>query len=289
MTDGASRRPPRPCPASPRRRVARWRRLGAPLGIALGALALGGCTVPTFGAFRGSTVQGHDEFKLWFGMAIAGLAVAVIVWGLIFWSVVAYRRRHDDEMPRQFREHLPLEVLYTVIPIVIVAVIFYFTFVTEDSIDAVAKKPAEIVHVLAYQWGWSFTYYDGSGHYQRVRIQTASQPQPTALPATSSEYPQMVLPLGETTRIVLNAADVIHALYVPAFNFNRQAIPGITNVFDFTPTQAGVFPGQCVQYCGLYHSEMLFSVRVVTPARFQRWLAAEQGAQASSQAAGGTA
>jgi cytochrome c oxidase subunit 2 len=242
-----------------------------PGALVLGALALGGCGAPTFGAFRGATTQGHDEFKLWVGMVIAGLVVAVIVWGLIFWAMFAYRRK-SDAIPKQFHEHIPLEITYTIIPVIIVAVIFYFTVVTENEVDAVSTKPTEIVHVLAYRWGWRFTYDSGNGTSQNVAIQTAAEPKLLAQPATSPEYPQLVLPVDSTVRIVLDSADVIHGFYVPAFNFSRYAQPGVTNVFDFTPTHLGVYTGQCSQYCGLYHSEMLFSVKVVSTADFSQWL-----------------
>jgi cytochrome c oxidase subunit 2 len=135
--------------------------------------------------------------------------------------------------------------------------------------------------VLAYRWGWQFTYANGSNQGQGVVVRTSAQPQYYAYPATSKQYPQMVLPLGETVRIVLTSNDVIHGFYVPAFNFSRYAQPGIVNQFDFTPTTTGVFRGQCTQYCGLYHSEMLFSVRVVSTATFGKWLSAEQAVQAS--------
>ncbi len=270
---------------------ARSSRLPAPLRRALvpvallgGALVLGGCTTPTFGAFRGATVQGKDEFKLWVGMAITGLVVAALVWGLIFWAILRYRRKHDGEMPRQFHEHIPLEIIYTVLPVIIVGVIFYFTVVTENEVDAVAKKPAETVHVLAFRWGWRFTYYDASGRFQGVTVETSAPPQLLAKPATSKQYPQLVLPQGENVKIVLNSSDVVHGFYVPAFNFSRYALPGVTNVFDFTPTQPGVFRGQCTQYCGLYHAEMLFSDRVESPTAFGSWLTSAQAAQAQSGA-----
>jgi len=98
----------------------------------------------------------------------------------------------------------------------------------------------------------------------------------------SSEYPRFELPLGETTHIVLESADVVHTFYIPAFNFGRYALPGVTNNFDFTPVTVGVFAGHCAQYCGLYHSEMLFSVAVVSPAAFQSWLNAKSASGAAA-------
>ena len=239
------------------------RRAGVPLALVSAALLLGGCQVPTFGAFRGATVQGKDEFKLWVGMFIAGLVVAIFVWGLIFWSdgqVPAPQRR--PRCPASVPLEHALEITYTVIPLVMVLVIFYFTVITENEVDAVSQHPNEVINVQAYRWGWRFTYENSAGKPQGVIIETAAEPQLLAQPATSNQYPQLVLPDNATVRIVLSSLDVIHGFYVPAFNFSRYAQPGVTNTFDLTTSTNGVFPGQCTQYCGLYHSEMLFSVKV---------------------------
>lgn len=268
-----------------RPRLTRWRRGLVPLTLVVGAVLLGGCTEPTFGAFRGATVQGKDTFKLWVGTFIAGLAVAAIVYALILWASFAYRRK-GDRIPRQFHENVPIEIIYTVIPVIIVGFLFYFTVLTENNVDAVSSHPGEVVHVLAYKWGWQFTYDDGANKPQGVVVRTSAEPKLLPQATTSSEYPQLVLPLGQTVQIDLNSADVIHGFYIRQFLFSRYAQPGVTNVFDFTPTTTGVFEGQCTQYCGLYHSEMLFSVRVVSSQQFQQWLTTQQATQANSGSAG---
>jgi cytochrome c oxidase subunit 2 len=89
-------------------------------------------------------------------------------------------------------------------------------------------------------------------------------------------YPTLELPVNETTRIFLRSNDVIHGFYVHAFNFSRYAQPGITNEFEIRPTQTGRFAAQCTQYCGLYHSEMLFNVKIVPQAQFQSWLTQQE-------------
>ncbi len=239
------------------------------------ALVLTGCNEePTFGATKGVTTQSHEEYSLWYGMAIAGIIVAIIVWALIFWAVFRYRKK-DDRLPRQFQEHIPLELTYTLIPLVMVLVIFGFTFVVENSIDRVTTKPAVIVNVTGYQWGWIFNYSKADGQtLHGLNVQTAANVAPSTLPKNyfSPLYPTLELPLGETTRFFLRSNDVIHGFYVHAFNFDRYAQPGVTNEFEMKPTQTGWFRAQCTQYCGLYHSEMLFNVKIVPPAEFSTWL-----------------
>jgi cytochrome c oxidase subunit II len=263
------------------------RRVGVPIVLLLGVLLMSGCNVLTFGGFRGVTVQGKEEFKLWQGMLIAGFIVGGIVYALIIWSSIMYRRHHPDYFPRQFHSNKPIEVIYTTLPILIIAGIFYFTVVTENEVDAVSSTPNEIVNVLAYRWGWQFAYDAGNGRSQGVLIKTAAEPKLLAQPFASNEYPQLVLPKGETVRIVLTSADTIHGFYIPEFNFSRYAQPapnGAANVFDFTPTTDGVYSGQCSQFCGLYHSEMRFSVKVESPAQFQQWLSTTQASQAQGAA-----
>lgn len=250
-----------------------------PATLLVAGAVLTGCTAPSFGAYRGATSQGHDEFKLWVVMVAAGLIVAVIVWALIFWSVLKYRRK-GDEIPRQFHEHIKLEIFYTIVPILIVFGIFWATVLTEDNVDATPANPTVTVNVTGFKWGWQFSY---AGKNITIITQTKASLSVLAQTPSSGIYPQLVLPLGETTEISLHSLDVEHSMWVPAFNFSRMAIPGYnTQYFDFTPTQLGVFDGRCNQYCGLYHSEMLFSVRVVTPAEFQAWEAAQQASQSSS-------
>ena len=240
------------------------------------AFALGGCQLPTFGGFRGATTQAKTESTLWSQMVILGVGVSAIVFVLIVWAVFRYRRRDENHIPRQFSENTLLEIVYTLIPCVLVGVIFYATVIAENQIDAVVGKPAEIINVTAYRWGWSFSYASSTGVSQNVLVQTAAEPKALAQSALSSEYPQLVLPAHQTVRIVLQSTDVIHGFYIPAFNFSRYAQPGVVNTFDFTTLGTGIYRGQCAQYCGLYHAEMLFSVQVVPQGTFADWLKSHQ-------------
>ncbi len=255
------------------------RRLALVGAVAL-PFVLGGCQLPTFWGYRGSTTQAHDEFRLWSGTFIAAIVVGAITGFLIIWSIVRYRRRSDD-IPRQFQYHFGLEVAYTLIPIVIVLVLFGFTVVTENAVDDIAPHPAATVYVNAFQWGWQFIY-KGSG--VSVEGETLNDPDPVGLnggacaPADHCLGPGLVVPAGKTVRIWLASKDTIHGFYVPQFNFSRYAQPGHVNEFDLTVQHSGIYRAQCTQFCGLYHSEMFFHVVALPPSQFHSWLSTEQSA-----------
>ncbi len=230
---------------------------------------LAGCNAyPTYGASRGATKQGQETFKLYSGMMTTGIIVGGAVGLLILYTILRYRKR-SEEMPRQFHENVPIEILYTVIPIVIVGFLFAFTVLTENNVDAIQPdnatltstgKPVVDVTVTAFQWGWRFDY---PGLNVGVAGETTNGP--------GNHGPQMVVPVGETVQVLLVSNDVIHGFYVRDFNFSRYALPGVHNYFDLDVLHAGTYDGQCTQICGLYHSEMLFTVRAVSPAAFARW------------------
>lgn len=254
----------------------RRRVLGALAATALPVI-LGGCQLPTFYGYRGSTTQGHDEFVLWSWTIIASIVVGVFVTVLIVWSIIRYRKR-SDEMPRQFQYHIPIEITYIIVPVVMVLVLFGFTVVTENNVDAVTPHPALKVHVTAFQWGWKYQY---PGNVSVTGV-TTEDPDPVGLnggqcaPAADCLGPGLIVPAGQTTRITLVSQDTIHGFYVPAFNFSRYAQPGVTNVFDFTVERSGIYRAQCTQLCGLYHSLMFFHVVALPPAQFHAWLASQQ-------------
>jgi len=267
----------------------RRRALGVLGGTALVVL-LGGCNLPTFWGYRGSTKQGHDEFLLYSSTVIAAIVVGLIVAVLIAWAVLRYRRRSDD-LPRQFQYHIPLEITYTVVPVIIVLILFGFTVAVENQVDAVASNPTVKVDVTAFQWGWTFSY---PGHVSVTGV-TTEDPDPVGLdgnacaPAKDCLGPGLIIPAGETTQIHLTSKDVIHGFYVPEFNFSRYAQPGFDDqYFDLSPQHAGVFRAQCTQLCGLYHSLMFFHVVALPPAQFQSWLSSQQSLAAATTGTTGT-
>ena len=222
--------------------------------MALGALALSSCQLPTFGAFKGSTTQARSTFHLYQGFFIAGLIVGGFVFLLILWAVFRYRRR-SDAIPKQTQYHTLTEIVYTIVPILIVIGLFVATVVVENKVTAVEPNPATEVHVYAFQWGWEFQYDNG--------VKVIGQ---------TTDAPTMWVPTGQTVRVYLRSYDVLHGFYVPEFNFSRYASPGYWTSFDLNVLHTGVFRGQCTQLCGLYHSLMFFNVRAVSPSAYRTWL-----------------
>jgi cytochrome c oxidase subunit 2 len=186
-------------------------------------------------------------------MFLASIVVAAIVYGLIAYSVIRYRSRGRTDVIREPRDHPVLEIVYTAIPVVIVAILWFLSWRTNDDVVAVASEGRPTVDVQAFSWGWRFTY-------PSLGV--------TVVGNANGPTPVMVLPLGKTSTIRLTSADVIHAWYVPAFLYKHDAIPGRVAVFDVTPTTTGEFPGACAEFCGLDHAYMRFVVRVVPSSSF---------------------
>lgn len=244
--------------------TSRAARLAAPLGGILGAgLVLSACNLPNFGAFKGNTVQGNSTFHLFQGFFVASIIVGGITFILLLLAIFRFRRRGESIIPKQIHGNTKLEIVYTVIPVVIVAILFIFTVRVENKVDAVARHPNLRVDVTGFQWGWKF-YYPGYGV--------------TTITKGIDLYPTLELPVGETATFRLVSNDVVHGFYMPEFDFSRYALPGVTNYFDFTPQHTASFVGRCSQLCGLYHADMLFYVHVVSPSQFKSWIHSHQGA-----------
>jgi cytochrome c oxidase subunit II len=217
----------------------------------------------TFGMPQGATDQGREIASLWRTFFVAALVVAAIVYGLIGWSLLRYRRRRREDPealggPR--RANVTLEIIYTAVPILIVIVLFVLTYRTEHRVDDVTDTPDLVVRVEGFSWGWRFTYPDAG-------VQIVSPPSGPGVAG-----PDVYLPQGQTVRIDLSSSDVIHAFWVPGFDFKRDAIPGHTTSFDLTPLDLGSFRGACSEFCGLNHAFMNFTVRVVSPGDFASWV-----------------
>jgi cytochrome c oxidase subunit 2 len=247
----------------------RWRRVLRTAALPIAALALAGCTVPTFGAAPGATTSSQSVYHLWQGFSIGAVIVGSLVVVLILWAVIFYRRK-GDSIPKQTQYHIPIELTYIIVPILVVMGLFAWTMAVENREEANPKTNVTI-NVNAFQWGWKFTY---PGQNVVVVGQT-------------TQDPEMVMPVNENVHINLTSSDVIHSFYVHAFNFSRLALPGVLNQFTFRAVNTGTYQSQCSELCGLYHGLMYFRVKVVGQSAYVTWLAsrANTGAAQASRIA----
>ncbi|WP_285555119.1 aa3-type cytochrome oxidase subunit II [Actinoplanes regularis] len=265
----------------------RPRAVGRAAGLGLGAAALltllSGCSMEDvgskFGHFGwpgpGVSLQAHKMYDLWIASTIAALIVGVGVWGLIFWCVVRYRKR-GEELPVQTRFNMPMEVLYTVAPVLIVAVLFYYTAIIQTDVDKVSKNPDQIVQVTGFKWNWEFDYRDGIGKDANTVTSTIG---------SSDIIPILVLPVGEKIRFEETSKDVIHSFWVPELLFKRDVMPGsVRNVFEVTLDKEGRYVGRCAELCGTYHAFMNFELLVTSPEKFDQFLTAKKAGQSTQEA-----
>ncbi|WP_244894043.1 cytochrome c oxidase subunit II [Planobispora rosea] len=221
---------------------------------------------------EGITEQSEVVQDLWNGSWIAALATGVVVWGLILWSVAFHRKRKNSAaLPPQVRYNLPIEMLYTIVPLIMVSVLFYFTARDQNYLTDMSAKPDVTVKVEAFQWSWRFTTEAGGKTAEVVGV-----------PVDNYEQgPQLVLPAGKRIQFNLSSPDVIHSFWVPAFKFKLDVIPGVDNRFQVTTLDkpGSTYAGRCAELCGVDHSRMLFNVKLVTQDEFDQYIAKQAGAQ----------
>ncbi|GGF31384.1 putative cytochrome c oxidase subunit 2 [Marmoricola endophyticus] len=229
--------------------------------LAASVLALSGCDAEgkdeiqrlAMPAPRADEVQ--NIYDLWHWSWLAAIIVGVVVWGLIGYAVIRFRRKSPDEVPVQTRYNLPIEIFYTVAPIMIVVVLFFFTIKVQDEVlPADPPKPDRTVEVVGQQWSWTFNYLKDDATGGETVFDSG----------TPADYPTLWLPVDEKVRFNLYSPDVIHSFWVPSFLFKMDVVPGRDNHFELTPNRIGTYVGKCAELCGAYHSRMLFNVKVVS-------------------------
>src|SRR3954454_21967592 len=270
------------------RAVARRSKLAKVAGLGLlGALTLSGCSYDqvagswlSWGWPEGITDEAHEMHRLWIGSTIAALVIGIAVWLLIAYAAIRYRKRKgtDAELPRQTAYNLPLEVVYTIIPFVIIAVLLLFTVNTQNRVMERSADPDVTVAVNAFKWNWQFVYPDTTG----------ADGAPVSTVGTSDDIPILVLPTNETVRFELASADVIHSFWVPEFLFKLDVIPGNENgrdnVFEVTVREEGAYVGRCAELCGTYHAYMNFEVRSVPSDDFDASISARESGLSTYEA-----
>jgi cytochrome c oxidase subunit 2 len=236
--------------------------LGAGAGVALrflsGCEAEGKSQIERLAMPVPITKEAQHIYDLWQWAWLAAILTGILVWGLIVYAITAYRRRSDAEVPVQTRYNLPIEILYTVAPIMMVITFFFFTVQTQDKVFHQAAEPDAEVTVVGQQWSWTFNYTD----VPALGGQTVHEI------GTTAEPPTLYLVKDKEVTFTLRSPDVIHSFWVPDFLFKLDVLPGRSNKFSVTPTREGTFAGRCAELCGVYHSRMLFDLKVVSQEEF---------------------
>ncbi|WP_151524115.1 aa3-type cytochrome oxidase subunit II [Serinicoccus kebangsaanensis] len=247
------------------------RRIGAAVAAGAGVVALSGCGESLTRGYlpEPATEVGADVVGFWNATWIAALAVGVVVWFLILWAVFAYRRRSEDEVPVQFRYHVPFEILYTVVPIFMVAAMFGQTVNLQNAMLDTEPEPDVVVNVVGKKWSWDFNYVEEQVFVSGEQAGDLNDGQ-EGVPDT---LPTLVLPVDSRVEFVLTSRDVIHSFWVVNFLQKMDMVPGRVNIFQVTTTEEGTFAGKCAELCGAYHSEMLFQVEVVSQEEYDTFIA----------------
>ena len=223
-------------------------------------LFLTGCSeVSGLGFDKGLSSVNDQSLSLWQGAWITAGVVGVFTLILILWPAFFHRpKKNSPEFPKQTQYNIPLEILYTVIPLIIVAILFVYTVKAEKEITAKTTGPAHEISVEGIQWSWQFGY---------------SEAGPDAIvTGTPAQPPTLYLPQGEKVRFTITSNDVVHGFWIPAFMIQMQNLPGVTNKLEFTANELGTYPGRCNILCGRNHTQMIFTVKVVTPSQYQNYL-----------------
>lgn len=263
-------------------RVTRRLRLVAiPLGIAA-AITLAGCTPSQLNGFLpgftedGTPATNHTEMVsgLWVNSWLVLLAVGVITWALMGWAAIAYRRRKGQSgLPVQLRYNMPVEIFYTVVPLILVLGFFAFTARDQVALETQYDEPDVCITAIGKQWAWDFQYAqqdcdDAGDAVWTMGVQAQTDAQGNII----NDLPTLYLPVDKKVKIKLTSRDVIHSFWIVDFLYKKDMYIGKDNFWSFTPTRVGEYDGRCAELCGQYHSMMLFKVKVVEPAEYQAYL-----------------
>jgi len=237
------------------------------------SLLLAGCSPEAQRGFLpdASGVTNHTDriIGLWTTSWIVLLAVGVASWGLMAWALIVYRRRKGETgMPAQLRYNLPIETLFTVVPLILVLGFFAFTARDMTAIEAKTENPDVHIEVIAKQWSWDFNYVDENTFDSGIQAQFTGTEE-----NVFETLPTLYLPVNKSVQIDLSSRDVIHSFWVIDFLYKKDMFPGVTNKMYFTPMKEGTYVGKCAELCGEYHSMMLFNVKVVSQAEYDSQMA----------------
>ncbi|MEM6781321.1 MAG: cytochrome c oxidase subunit II [Pseudomonadota bacterium] len=199
--------------------------------------------------------------------------IVIFVTALLVWVMIRYNRKANPT-PATFTHNVPIEILWTVVPVVILIIIAIPSFKMLYYLDRV-EDPDMTLKVSGYQWGWEYSYPDYEIEAYRADMITDDDLDtyiPEGLGRRLLEtYNPIVLPINQNIQVIVTASDVIHSWTVPAFGVKKDAVPGRLNETWVLVTKPGVYFGQCSEICGINHAYMPIAVYAVPEEEFVAW------------------
>jgi cytochrome c oxidase subunit 2 len=238
-------------------------------------LVLAGCSQQQLVGFlpttRGTTNHVDEVIGLWNTSWIVLLGVGVITWGLILWAAIVYRRRKGQTgLPVQLRYNLPIEIFYTVVPLILVLGFFAFTAKTQNDIEKPIANPQVKIEVYGQRWAWTFNYLDDKVYSAGIQAQKEKDG------SLAQPLNTLHLPVNKRVEIDIKSRDVAHSFWIVNFLYKKDMIPGRTNHMYFIPEKIGTYQGKCAELCGQYHSLMLFQVKVESQADYDAYITSQR-------------
>jgi cytochrome c oxidase subunit 2 len=259
------------------------------IGFTLVTFVLGlqqalGFTIPPINMPYGVTPISHEVYRLHMITFYICAGIGVVVFGVLIYSLFKYRRARGA-VAAKFHEHTGIEILWTVIPfIILVAMAIPATKVLMEIHNT--AKPALDIKVIGYQWKWKYEYLDqGISFFSNLSTpndQIYGNAKKNKWFLLEVDHP-LVVPVNEKIRILVTSNDVIHSWWVPDLGMKQDAIPGYINENWFTIEKPGTYRGQCAELCGANHAFMPIVVEAVTPAQFAAWVKQQHKLSGASQ------
>jgi cytochrome c oxidase subunit 2 len=207
--------------------------------------------------------------------------IALFVLALLLWVMIRYNKRANPT-PAKWTHNTWIEIIWTVVPVVILMVIAIFSFPLLYQYHTMPHKPYMTVKAAGYQWYWGYTYPDAKIDEITSTMTPENKVSSPELYRLQADNP-MVVPVNKLVRVLVVGQDVIHSFSIPAFGVKIDAVPGKTNETFFQAEKIGKYYGQCAQLCGADHSFMPIEIDVVSDADFAAWVGAHKGVMPGTQ------
>ncbi|WP_318401753.1 cytochrome c oxidase subunit II [Photobacterium leiognathi] len=221
----------------------------------------------------GVTAVSQDVYGLHMTILYICIAIGVVVFGAMFWAIF-HHRKSKGAKPASFHESTKVEIIWTVIPFIILIAMAVPATKTLIAMEDTSKSDVTIL-VTGSQWKWHYSYFDQDveyySHLATSAEQISNQRQKRDNYLLEVDYP-LVLPVGQKVRFLITSQDVIHSWWVPAFAVKKDANPGFINEAWTRIDKPGIYRGQCAELCGKDHGFMPIVVIAKPQAEYEEWL-----------------